>query len=109
MFYAAFERPGQRPEAYIYYENSAGYQAFIRDTWNPDTVIIDRFPLHVTGSSYQERKERARDLAQRFQLADSEASGGGFSYGEYLTIQEFFAAAARRYGLTEEFRENCII
>lgn len=109
MFYAAFERHGQRPEAYIYHENSAGYQAFIRDTWNPYTRIIDRFPLHISGSTYAERKEHARELAQRFQSADSDASGGGFSYGEYATMYEFFENAARRYGLIEEFRENCII
>lgn len=103
MFYAAFERPGQRPEAYIYYENSAGYQAFHADTWNPETRIIDVIPLHISGKTYRERQQDARDKAHRFQAADSEASGGGFSYGEYLTIQEFFAAAARRYGLKSEF------
>ena len=108
MFYAAFERPGRAPEAYIYFENSAGYQAFIRDTWNPDTRIIDRFPLHISGSTYEERKEHARELAQRFQSADSDASGGGFSYGEYATMCEFFENAARRFGLIREFRENGI-
>lgn len=57
-------------------------------------------------SNYQERKERARQLAIDWQMEASEIS---LSWGGYIIATDYFRKLARRYGLTEEFRENAII
>lgn len=57
-------------------------------------------------SNYQERKERARQLAIDWQMEASEIS---LSWEGYIIATDYFRKLARRYGLTEEFRENAII
>lgn len=56
--------------------------------------------------TYQERKEKAREEAKTWQFAISERND---SYGEFLEAQSKFEKLAKRYGLTKEFKENCII
>ena len=57
-------------------------------------------------STYKSRKESARQNAIEWQI---EASERAMSYGELYEAGAYFEKLARRYGLTEEFRENGII
>lgn len=57
-------------------------------------------------SMYQERKERARERAIRWQL---ELNEHNYSYGELAFFQDYFTSLAKRYGLVGEFHENGII
>lgn len=55
---------------------------------------------------YNRGKERARDLAKRWQAEFGETA---HSYAELAEDAARFERLARRYGLTREFRENGII
>lgn len=76
----------------------------IRDTFSPDTGVPYILEFKIVGNTYAERKERLREIAQEFQHADE----GGLSWGEYAWIVEWFSKNGKRYGLIDEFRENCI-
>ena len=54
---------------------------------------------------YRKMKTRARDEAIQWQFS----LRGNESYGEMYVAQARFEKLGRRYGLTREFRENCII
>lgn len=56
--------------------------------------------------TYQQRKEQARNEAIEWQ---HEASEKCLSYGELYEAATYFEKLAKRYGLTEEFKENGII
>ena len=60
--------------------------------------------FYVTGKTYQERKESARQLAQKFQTENAP----GLSWAEYAEITAYFEKIGRKYGLLEEFRDNAI-
>ena len=75
-------------------------EQFILDTFSPDTSV----PYIFVGKTYAERKASLCEIAQEFQYADE----GGLSWGEYADIVEWFSKNGKRYGLIEEFRENCI-
>lgn len=87
--------------------------ASIFDTWHeyhaatfpPDCIISAVIPLTIHGSTYAERRESLRNMAQDIQTADN----GGMSYGEVATLNDYFTRQARRYGLLTEFRDNGII
>lgn len=68
--------------------------------------IISYIPLRVSGKTYAERRADLDDKAIQTQYA---LSVGCWSYGELAIIQSFFEKQGRRYGLTNEFRENGII
>lgn len=57
-------------------------------------------------NEYQKRKNAARQKAIEWQ-ADFE--NHNYSYGELTAWGDYFAKLGKRYGLTEEFRENGII
>lgn len=57
-------------------------------------------------SSYQKRKNATRQKAIEWQ-ADFE--NHNYSYGELAAWASYFEQLAKRYGLTEEFKENGII
>ena len=57
-------------------------------------------------NSYQKRKEIARQKAIEWQANFAEHD---YSYGELASWLELFTELGKRYGLTEEFRENAII
>jgi hypothetical protein len=57
-------------------------------------------------SSYQERKEAARNKAIAWQM---DFENHNYSYGEIAYFQNYFEQLGKRYGLLEEFRENGII
>lgn len=57
-------------------------------------------------TTYQKRKAAAREAAIKWQ---DEFESHNYSYGELADWLAYFEKLARRYGLTEEFRENAII
>ena len=56
-------------------------------------------------NTYQENKEKARQIAIEWQI---EASEQNYSYGELAEYGEYFRKLGKRYGLLKEFRENAI-
>ena len=73
-------------------------------TFSPDTEY-EILPLKISGKTYAERKNAARQLAIDYQYTDC----GGLSWGEYATITSYFENIGARYGLITEYRENAII
>ena len=57
-------------------------------------------------SRYAREKENARQKAIEWQL---DFNNHNYSYGELIYFAEYFTKLAKRYGLTEEFKENGII
>lgn len=57
-------------------------------------------------SRYARAKENARQKAMDWQ---TDYCNNNYSYGELAYFTEYFIKLAKRYGLTEEFRENGII
>lgn len=55
--------------------------------------------------TYQERKERARQIAIDWQLNEAEKP---MYMSEYAEIGNYFYNLGRRFGLLREFRENAI-
>lgn len=56
--------------------------------------------------TYAQRKENARQKAIDWQL---DFCNHNYSWGEIAAWEDYFRSLAKRYGLTAEFRENCII
>lgn len=71
---------------------------------SPD-IEYEFLPLKISGKTYAEKKESARQLAIDYQLTDC----GGLSWGELATISSYFETIGARYGLITEYRENAII
>ena len=57
-------------------------------------------------SSYQKRKNAAIQKALEWQ---ADFGNHNYSYGELAEWASYFEQLAKRYGLTEEFKENGII
>ena len=57
-------------------------------------------------SRYAREKENARQKAIEWKL---DFNNHNYSYEELAEFTEYFTRLAKRYGLTEEFRENGII
>ena len=74
-------------------------------TFSPD-IEYTILPLKISGKTYAEKKESARQLAIDYQwLTDC----GGLSWGELAAISSYFETIGARYGLITEYRENAII
>ena len=57
-------------------------------------------------NEYQKRKNAAREKAIAWQ---ADFGNHNYSWGELADFGDYFSKLAKRYGLTEEFRENGII
>ena len=57
-------------------------------------------------TKYQKAKNNARNKAIAWQ---HDFCNHNYSYGELIEWNDYFNKLAKRYGLTEEFRENGII
>lgn len=57
-------------------------------------------------NEYQKRKNAAREKAITWQ---HDFENHNYSYGELAEWSSYFEKLGKRYGLTEEFRENGII
>ncbi len=78
---------------------------FYAATFSPD-IEYNILPFKLSGKTYAERKNAARNLAIEYQAI---TNCGGLSYLELNTIQSYFETIAARYGLIQEYRENAII
>lgn len=58
-----------------------------------------------TKKTYQEGKEKARQIAIDWQL---NIENTNYSYGELFEFCNYFYKLGRRFGLLKEFRENAI-
>lgn len=76
-----------------------------KDTFSPDCTNIQIIDFSIRGHNYAARKADLRELAIDFQGANTE----GISWLELAKISDFFTRNAKKYGLTNEFRENGII
>lgn len=99
-----FKDPDNNLQAWIY----NGMEYFIQDTFSPDCEIIACLGFSISGSSYNEKKENARNIVIEFNSIVCENSID-LSYSEWGTIAGIFEGYAKKYGLTKEFKENCII
>lgn len=112
MFFAYWEVNG-KVDGGIYFDHTdgkdfCGESKLIWDTFIPSEkswADVTKIDFHIHGKTYQERKDCLYDLALDYQSAWQEYC---FSYSELLYIGNWFEKNARRYGLLEEFRENCI-
>lgn len=104
MFIAVYENPQKKLQAWIYYK----MEAFIQDTFSPACNILAVLDFSITGKDYQSRKEAAQAIAIEYQIINNDFSLC-WSYSELATIQAYFENIGRRYGLINEFKENCII
>lgn len=59
-----------------------------------------------TKTTYQERKERAREIAIEWQL---NFGNNNYSWSELAAWGDYFSTLGKRFGLLREFRENAII
>lgn len=104
MFFAKIKTADSETQSNLYFALSEYY----RDTFNPYAETLYILPFKVSGETYQERKESARNLAIDFQYNNDGDTDIQLSYYELGTIGKFFETVGRRYGLLREFRENCI-
>ena len=104
MFIAVFEDPEKNLQSWIYYKE----EAFIHDTFSPACNILAVLKFAIPGKNYKERKEAARLLAIEYQNINNDFSVC-WSYSELATLNSYFEDIGRRYGLINEFKENCII
>lgn len=56
--------------------------------------------------TYKEQKQRARELAQTWQL---DFANNNYSYEEIGNFTDYFTKLGKRYGLLKEFRENGVL
>lgn len=105
MFIAKYELEGKQYN-YIYSDNWDGWREYHKDTFSPEVKNVGILLLKVSGRTYKERKEFVIELAKDWQLNFSSLD---WSYNELAIIQNYFEKIALKYGLTKEFKENCII
>lgn len=70
-----------------------------------DTNPIDIVDFKVSGRTYKERKESARQLAIDYQHMEC----GGMYMSEYAEVGDYFRKIGKRYGLSEEFENEGVI
>lgn len=99
MFYAKFAIEGK--EHAELYDSWDRYHA---DTFSPLTEDISFVDFNVHGNDYQSRKNSLRDIAIEW----SNCTDINLYMSELYRIEDWFERMARRYGLLQEFRENCI-
>ena len=103
IYYGVYKDKNGNENAGLYF-GKEGLQEFYRNTFIPNSQV-HLMALSVKGKTYKEKKQAARDLAIEY----SNNSYPGFSWSECAIAVDFFEKIGKRYGLLEEFRENCII
>lgn len=76
-------------------------------TFNPEVkekVAVVFFTLRGT-KTYEEKKERVRDIVQDSQFIDI----GGLSWAEYADLSYWIETYGKRYGLLREFKNEGIL
>ena len=100
MFYGIFKEDGKYVGG-IYDDTRILSQICEED----NVQIIAYFDLKVYGKTYEERKSCVEDHAH---LYDDSNNKIDLSYGELAILQDYFEKNGKKYGLYQEFRENCI-
>ena len=82
------------------------WEEFYKATFSPADLEKVTFvrDFSISGKTYAERKENARNLACDIQGNEQ----GSLSWAEYAEIGEYFNKIGKRYGLLREFEENGI-
>ena len=75
---------------------------FVREV---DADPIDIVDFKVSGRTYEERKESARQLAIEYQWKEC----GGMFMSEYAEVTDFFRKIGKRFGLSAEFENEGVI
>ena len=101
MFLASYKQDKKQYNN-IYYN----YDEFYKDTFSPKTQDINILSFKVSGKTYNEKKENARNNAINYQLNFSNLN---WSYLELNMIESYFQKVGKKYGLLKEFKENCVI
>lgn len=104
LYFGVFKDSNNNLQAWLYND----MEGFIKDTFSPACNIIACLGFSVSGSSYNEKKENARNIVIEFNSIVCENSID-LSYSEWHTIAGIFESYAKNYGLMKEFKENCII
>lgn len=76
------------------------------DTFSPDTETLALFDFKAHDKTYSEKKDSVRDNAIEY---SNTVGGINLSMYELVLLQNYFERYGKRYGLTEEFKENAII
>ncbi len=100
MFLASYKQDKKQYNN-IYYN----YDEFYKDTFSPKTQDINILSFKVSGKTYNEKKENARNNAINYQLNFSNLN---WSYLELNMIESYFQKVGKKYGLLKEFKENAI-
>ncbi len=103
MFYVELYNKETKESIYkgLYFD----LQEFYKDTWNPIITFDFIIDFKISGKTYQECKANLQDLAIEY---SNKAGDMNLSYYELSLIQDFFYKNGKRYGLLEEFKQNCI-
>lgn len=85
------------------------YDELHRETFSPDVDTLAIIPLRISGKTYAEKKDSARNLAIEVQRTICQEAECNVPYGTHMILGDFFEKIAKRFGLLREFRENAII
>lgn len=100
LIYGAFKDENGKEKSNLY----SCYEDFFNDTFSPLCEVLSVIEFRLHGKTYHEKATAARDLAVEYSLTNYP----GLSWGEVAKVQGYFEKIGRRYGLLNEFRENCI-
>lgn len=101
MFYARFIDTNGQEHNELYFS----WDAYHEDTFSPAVEVLDIIDFKITGKTYKERKECARNLAVAYSHA---WENWCLSYYELAAVGSFFREAGKKHGLLREFAENAI-
>lgn len=98
MFYASYREKDGKKVGHLF-DSMVGYMNYT------DAMPIDIIDFKVSGSTYEEKKQSARQVAIDFQHAER----GGMFMSEYADATEWFKTIGKRYGLSAEFEREGVI
>ena len=98
MFYANYLQKDGTKVGHLF-DSMVGYMNYT------DAMPIDIIDFKVSGSTYEEKKKSARQVAIDFQHAEC----GGMFMSEYADATEWFKTIGKRYGLSAEFEREGVI
>lgn len=98
MFYAIYREKNGNKVGHLF-DSMVGFMMLT------DTNPIDIVDFKVSGRTYKERKESARQLAIDYQHMEC----GGMYMSEYAEVGDYFRKIGKRYGLSVEFEREGVI
>ena len=98
MFYANYLEKDGKKVGHLF-DSMVGFMNYT------DAMPIDIIDFEVSGRTYEEKKDSARQLAIDFQHAEC----GGMFMSEYAEVTDFFRKIGKRFGLSSEFENEGVI